>query len=157
MKTLIVFATTHGCTEQCALKVCGGLKNEAEPVNLKQNSKIDPAAFDAVIIGGSIHAGRIQKRVKKFCDANQNVLLTKKLGLFLCCMDKDLAQKQFDSNFPETLRKHATAKGIFGGKFDFEKMNFMAKAIVKKAAGVTESVSTISDEAMGQFIKDMQE
>ncbi|NQT27817.1 flavodoxin [candidate division KSB1 bacterium] len=156
MKTLIVYATSHGCTEQCAEKVRTGLNGEVEFVNLKHNPKIDPASYDTVIVGGSIHAGRIQGRVKKFCTAHENVLLTNKLGLFICCMEEERAQEEFDNNYSDTLRDHATAKGIFGGAFDFEKMNFIAKAIVKKVGGVTESVNKISVESIDKFIKEIK-
>lgn len=156
MKTLIVYATTHGCTEKCAQKVRDGLSGDIDMVNLKQNARVDPAAYDTVIIGGSIHAGRIQGRVKKFYTANQEVLLTKKLGLFICHMEEDNAQKELDDNYPEALRNHATAKGLFGGTFDFEKMNFVAKAIVKKVGNVTESVNNVNESAIKQFITDIK-
>ena len=156
MKTLIVYATTHGCTEKCAQKVRDGLSGDIDMVNLKQNARVDPAAYDTVIIGGSIHAGRIQGRVKKFCTANQEVVLTKNLGLFICHMEEDNAQKELDDNYPEALRNHATAKGLFGGTFDFEKMNFVAKAIVKKVGNVTESVNNVNESAIKQFITDIK-
>lgn len=154
MKTLIAYATSHGCTEQCAEKVRDGLDGEVETINLRRNTRTDPADFDRVIIGGSIHAGRIQGRIKRYCSKHEKTLLTKKLGLFLCCMEKeDRAREQFDANYPETLRNHAAAAGIFGGAFNLEKMNFVAKAIVRKVAGVTESVNEISEEAIDRFIE----
>jgi len=94
--------------------------------------------------------------VKKYCAVNQEVLLVKKLGLFICHMEEDNAQKEFDDNYPEALRNHATAKGLFGGAFDFDKMNFVAKAIVKKVGNVTESVNNINESAIAQFIAEIK-
>jgi menaquinone-dependent protoporphyrinogen oxidase len=156
MKTLIVYQTMHGCTEKCVGKLKVGLSDEVDAVNLKQNKKVDPQNYDTVIIGGSIHAGRIQGGIKKFCAAHEETLLTKKLGLFICCMEEEGAQKEFAANFSETLHNHAAAKGIFGGEFDFARMNFVAKAIVKKVSGVTESVSKISEDAIQKFLKDLK-
>ncbi len=125
-------------------------------VNLKKDKKVDPANYDTVLIGGSIHAGRIQGGIKKFCAAHEKTLLQKKLGLFLCCMDDKTPQQEFDANFPEALRNHATATGIFGGEFDFNKMNFISKAIVKKVSGVTESVFKVSEGAIQKFLEDLK-
>ena len=67
MKTLILYATRHGCAEKCATK-----------------------------LGGSIHAGKIQKGVKDFCAKNLEVLKGKRLGLYLCCMEEGpKAEAQF--------------------------------------------------------------
>lgn len=156
MNTLIVYATSHGCTEQCAEKVRSGLDGDVTLVNLKKHSKIDPAPFETVIVGGSIHAGRIQGRVKTFCRKNEEVLLKRKLGLFICHMEEKEAQKEFDASFPEALRNHATARGLFGGEFDFEKMNFLSRVIVKKVAGMTESVRKVSDDVIEKFIQDIK-
>lgn len=156
MKTLIVYQSSHGCTEKCAEKVKSGLTGEIEVVNLKKNSRVDIAPYDTVIVGGSIHAGRIQGKVKGFCSRNQEALLTKKLGLYICCMEEERDQEEFDANYPEVLRNHATAKGIFGGEFDFDRMGFIAKAIVKKVAGTTESVSKIREDAIKKFVEEIR-
>ena len=125
MKTLIVYASTHGCTKTCAEKIEAGLTGEKVVVNIKKEKAPDLKAFDQVIIGGSIHAGMVQKKIKSFCVSRSEVLLNKKIGLFLCCMDKEKAQQQFDDAFPEKLRSHASVCGLFGGAFDFDKMKFV--------------------------------
>ena len=43
--------------------------------------------YDTVLVGGSIHSGRIQKKVGQFCEALIEQLLTKKVGLFMCFLD----------------------------------------------------------------------
>jgi menaquinone-dependent protoporphyrinogen oxidase len=63
------------------------------------------------------------------------------------------ANKQFNEAFPEELRKYASAIGIFGGEFNFERMNVIEKFIVKKIAKVNESVSKISEESINQFVE----
>ena len=47
------------------------------------------------------------------------------------------------NNFPQILRKHASAKGLFGGEFDFSKMTFPEKFIVKKISGVNKNISNL--------------
>ena len=158
MQTLIVYASKHGCTEKCAMKLMEKLKGQIDLASLKTKPKINFEKYDTIIIGGSIHAGRIQKRVKEFCGKHADQLLTKKLGLFLCCMEEgDTARKQFDEAFPEDLRNHAKATGLFGGEFNFEKMNAIERAIIRKIVKPDQSVSKIDEEAIEAFIKDLNQ
>jgi len=68
----------------------------------------------------------------------------------------DNAQLQLKNAFPEALRQHATATAIFGGEFDFEKMNFVQRAVIRKIANVDHSISKISDEKISEFVTAMQ-
>ena len=112
MKTAIVYASTHGCAETCAGKLAEKLKGEVHRFNLKDKPHIDLPSYDRIVIGGSIHAGRIQATVRRFIDANREVLLGKKFGLFISCMEKgEGAQKEFDAVFPEDIRKKAWLSG----------------------------------------------
>ncbi len=156
MKTLIVYMSSHGCTENTASELSQQLNGEVTIINLKIDSDPDPLMFDRVIIGGSIHAGQIQKKVKDFCIKNKETLLNKELGLFICCMyEGEVAQKQLMDAFPEEFHRNAKSAGVFGGGFDFEKMNLLEKLVVKKVAHIKESVSNIDHEAIQCFAKQM--
>lgn len=156
MKILIVYSTKHGCTEKCANKLKNRLTGEIELLNLKNSIKMDLNNYETIIIGGSIHAGQIQKKVKQFCRNNLNLMKEKKIGLFICCMEEgEKATNEFKEAFPEELIKHASATGIFGGEFNFEKMNFIERSIVKKIANVDKTVSKIYEENITKFVKQM--
>jgi len=145
MKTIIVYTTKHGCTDKCAHTLANELDINTSLKNLETEKNIDFSQYDTVIIGSSIHAGAINKKLRNFVDKNVDTLLQKKLGLFICCMyEGKKALEQFQNAFPEILREKAIAHGIFGGQFDLEKMNFLEKAIVKKVANVEKSVSKIN-------------
>ncbi len=152
MKTLIVYDTKHGCTQSAAATLKSLLRDDVTVVHVKERSGLDLNTFDVVIVGGSIHAGRVQGRIKKFCEENLAVLEKKRLGLYLCCMyEGEKATAQFEGAFPEKLREHAVAVGLFGGVVDFDKMNFVERAIVKKVSGVSETVSNVKEDAIEQF------
>ncbi|MBN2092337.1 flavodoxin domain-containing protein [candidate division KSB1 bacterium] len=156
MKTLIVYTTSHGCTEKCAFKIKGKLSGEVEIIDLKKSKIINLSQYETVIIGGSIHAGRIQGRVQKFAKQNLAALLQKKLGLFLCCMEEnENARQQFDNAFLPELREHASAHGLLGGEFNFDKMNFFERAIIRKISKINENVSKISEAAIDKFVNDL--
>ena len=153
MNILIVFATKYGCTEKCVNKLKDKLTGEIDTVNLKNSSQINVSNYETVIIGGSIHAGKIQKKVKKFCQNYLSILIDKRIGLFICCMEEgEKAINQFNEAFPDELIQHASATGIFGGEFNFEKMNFVERYIVKKIAKIDKSISKISEENINKFI-----
>lgn len=156
MKTLIAYSTTHGCTRKIAEQMSNYLDGEVELVNLKKYPSPDLPNFDRVIIGGSIHAGQIQKRVKEFCNQHFGELLTKELGLFITCMEAgETALKQLMDAYPEELINNAKITAYFGGEFDFKRMNFLEKMIVKKVANVKESTSQIDLDSVKKFSRRM--
>lgn len=157
MKTAIVFASKHSTTMKVAQKIQDGMGNSnADLFDLKKNNRIDISRYDQVIIGGSIHAGSIQKSVTRFCKANTVDLVQKPLGLFLCCMDEKKAAIEFESAYPELLRSHAKSKKIMGGEFLIEKMNFIEKLIIKKVSKVTSTVSKIDEGKITEMVEEMR-
>jgi menaquinone-dependent protoporphyrinogen oxidase len=158
MKTLIVYTTSHGCTEKCAQMLQQHLNaSDTTLINLKKShlENLDP--YEIILIGGSIHAGRIQKKIKSFCQQNLDLLKSKKVGLFLCCMEEgDKAQQQFQTAYPAELISHAAVTSIFGGEFNFEKMNFIEKFMIKKIAKIDKSISKINEATIEEFIKKLQ-
>lgn len=156
MKTMITYCSTHGCTEKVATQIQQLLGTETTLVNLKNKKQTDVNEFDRVIIGGSIHAGQIQKKVKDFCGKNMENLLKKELGLFICCMEEgEKAEAELRNVFPKELQKHAKATACLGGEFNFEKMNFIEKMIVKKVAKVNHSTSNVDQKAILNFSERM--
>lgn len=153
MSTIIIYSTKHGTTEKVAEVLAEQL--DADTFRLEYEREVPPGKinnYDTIIIGGSIHAGNIQKEIKEFCEKNEDALLKKKLGLFMCCMQRDKEQQEFDNAFPKTLREHSKANGLFGGEFIFEKMNFIEKFLVKKIAKTNKTVSELNYEAIEKFI-----
>jgi len=154
MNTAIIYGTKHGSTHKCATTLANELGGSTNLYNLDSKTEVNLTIYDTIIIGGSIHAGAINKNVKKFIDKNISTLIEKKIGLYLCCMyEGDKALEQFQNAFPEELRNKAVAHGLFGGEFDFEKMNFLEKAIVKKVAHVEKSVSNLNYANIKAFAK----
>ena len=152
MNILIVYSTKHGATEKCAKIIAKKLTGKVELFNLKEKLKIDPSGYDVVIIGGSIYMGQIQKEVKTFCAQNIEQLKTKKIGLFTCCMlEGEKAEKQLADMFPKELLSIASSKECFGGEFNFSKMNFFEKLIIKKVSKVDKDTSNILENNINKM------
>ncbi len=157
MKTLIVYMSNHGCTENVVNELKEKLDSKTSIVNLKKDPNPDLKEYRRIIIGGSIHAGQIQRKIRDFCERNLNVFQFKEVGLFICCMyESQVAKDQLKNAFPEKLHQYSKTEAIFGGEFNFEKMNFFEKMIVKKVAHVNESVSNIDHKAIEKFARMME-
>ncbi|HBL76537.1 MAG: hypothetical protein A2W90_00515 [Bacteroidetes bacterium GWF2_42_66] len=157
MKTLIVYMSTHGCTENVVNELKENLGSNTSIVNLKKNSNPDLKEYGRIIIGGSIHAGQIQRKVRDFCERNLDVLRFKEIGLFICCMyEEQVAKDQLKNAFPEKLHQYSKTEAIFGGEFNFARMNFLEKMIVKNVAHVKESVSNVDHKAIEKFARRME-
>ena len=133
MKILITYATKYGAAEKCAHSIAEKLNGECDLVNLKKEQPRALSSYDKIIIGGSVYASNIQKEVKDFCEQNTALLLSKPLGLFLSCMG--LNQQELTSNFKfsfsDELMEHATVADALGGVFDYNKMGFLEKQVIK--------------------------
>lgn len=108
--------------------------------------------YDQVVLGGSIHFGKIQKEVRQFCQDHFNELLEKKLGLYMCYMLEDKAKEEFDDAFPEELRNHASALGFFGGELKLEKMNMIDSFVTRNILHKRENEYNLDETAFDSFV-----
>lgn len=136
MKTIIIYGSTYGYARDCAKKLSEQLKGEVFLVNVSTDiiPKVDE--FDNVVIGGSIYMGRIQKKIKAYCDLNLDMLKNKRVGLFLCCGLPDNFEQNMKNSFSEELLSRAIVKECFGGELRTAKMSLAHKIItglMKKA------------------------
>lgn len=155
MNALLIYTSKHGTTEKVAEIIRNSSKHNIQLNNLKINKKPSIENYDMIIIGSSIHAGNIPSKTKKFLAKNNDLLLSKKLALYLVCMNHDDAITQMDNNFPEDLRKHAIINTCVGGEFLFEKMNKLEKILVKKIAGKSESISELKNDNIQNLITEI--
>jgi len=152
MNTAIVYMTQHGCTEKAATELSRILPGKTELFNLYKVSAPDLNPYDTIVIGGSIHYGRIQAGLQKFCNEHRGELMYKNLGLFICCMETGKnAEAEFENAFEEPLRRHAIAKGIFGGEFNFKKMTSFERVVIRHIANVKDNTSRIDLDAIRSF------
>lgn len=157
MKTAIIYMSKHGTTKKVVDIISEHLiQQHTDIFDLRNDKTPDISNYDFVIIGGSIHAGMIQKRIKQFCINNTSLLVNKKVGLFLCCMEVgEKAMVQFENAFPEVLRQHAFYTGLMGGECLTDKMNFFERNLVKLAVGGPEKYPSLNEEAIETLLKQL--
>lgn len=129
MKTLIVYGSTYGYASDCVQRLKAMLKGEVAVADAEKGGVPEIGGFDAVIIGGSVYMGKIQKSVKQFCEQNAAALAAKKLGLFLCCGLPEEFEQSLKNSFPAALLESAAVKACFGGELRMDRMKFVHKAI----------------------------
>lgn len=158
MKTLILYTSHHGTTRKLSYELAKDLDvNLIDVVDFKSNKKIDLLPYEQIIIGSSIHVGKIPADFGKFLDNNKSLLLSKQIAIFMCAMEKgEVLQKEFTDNFPKELRDHSIANAIMGGEYLFEKMNIFEKFIIKKITGSTESKSEIDYDIYYDFVEKLK-
>ena len=161
MKIAVIYASKHGTTEKVAASIVEKLRgnNEVELFSLKKNPDPDMSDFGTVILGTPVYAGQASGKMQKLCKKNEQALLQKKTGLFVCGMEPDQAkrEKELTDAYPEVLLKNAVATGFLGGAFKFEEMNIMERFIISKISKTNESVSRIDGNAIEVFVKKMLE
>jgi len=157
--TAIVYMSKHGTTNKVALLIKELLVEEdVTLINLDQQTIPDLSQCTRIIIGGSIHIGMIQKKIKLFCTQSQALLKSKQLGLFLCCMyEGDKATEQFNNAFPEEIRAAAKSKALMGYELQFDRMNLIDRTITKKITGYSKFRSQINQDELNRFVRELKQ
>ncbi len=150
MKTLIAYSSKYGTALLCAQSLQSQIGGEVTLVNLADQQP-DPSEYDQVIVGGSIYFGQIQHTTRDFCQHWEKQLLSKPLGLFVCCAQTEKYQEQLTAAFSEKLRSHARFTSTLGYAYDFKKMRFIDRLIIKKVAKVSESRQQLDQEAIREL------
>lgn len=122
MNTLILYATKYGAAKQIAEQLARELGGNVTIKNI-HDGRPSIAAFDTVIVGGSIYMNKIQHGITSFLRANEKELTQKCLGLFIGCYTPPETEGYLEQFFPTALLTHAQAKDMLGGLMQYDKMN----------------------------------
>ena len=149
MKMLIVYRSKYGAVASCARALAQRIKADTVVADLAQRPWPDPGGFDAVLIGGSIYTGRIQREVRGFCEGNRQALLSCPVGLFICCMYQgDQAQAQLQGAYPQWLSSRAFVARSLGGELHRAKLSLIDRFLLLGLPRSTMDVLAIDPAAM---------
>ncbi len=147
---LIVYASKQGTTEECA-RILAEHFSDAKLINLA-SEEANVRDYDTVLIGSAIYAGQIRPKVKKFVEDNAEILNEKRVGIFICGGNDENTKSVIENNFKPILSESVVYEN-FGYQYDFSKLNFFEKLIIKKVANITESKKEIYNERIEEFSK----
>lgn len=153
--TLIVFASEHGTVEKCARELFRLIDGKVDICDLNKRDIIpDLSGYDSIVIGGSIHSGKIQRVISDFCVTNLDLLINKRIGLFINCIySGEKAIKQLEEAFPKELSDKAVVREYFGGEINELKLNYWEKIITKQMIDQENLVVSLSKEKIDHFAK----
>ena len=150
MNTLILFSSKYGATEKCAELISKDLQGKVDLLNLKSKLLGDISSYDMILLGGGIYAGRIQGELKKFVEGNEESLMNKNIGLFLCCKEEqqEKVSQYMKENFPDWMVEKAVIKEHLGYELNLDRMNFFERFLMKSILKIKESSSNINHDAV---------
>lgn len=157
----LLYASKHQTTEQTAQNIAVQLQPYATIKLMdvrKDKTHISLAEYDVIVLGTPIYAGKPYVDFSRIASLNDFSLLNKNIFLFAVGMEPN-PQKQQDelsSAFPVSLTVLAKGKYFLGGAFDFQKMNFLEKWIIKKIAKISQSISLISQDRVELLVNDIR-
>ena len=133
LKILILYATRNGATKYCAELLSQKLQNLYEVTLLNCKDALpSPADFDAVVLAGSIHMGKIDKTLKKYIKEHQATLSNMPTAFGLCCGLPRLFEEYIETQLPKHL-VCSLGHHLFGGELKPEKLHGTDKLLVKIA------------------------
>lgn len=132
MKLLIVYACGRDgvrTTEKAAQQLAANFA-EVKVVDLAKEA-VNPAEFDAVIVGSPVYDHRFEKPVKAFLAEYATLLLEKYVAFFVLLVEYETLDKVVRREIPENLRTHACAIENFGGEIVLDHLGWYDKILAK--------------------------
>lgn len=156
MKSIIIYTTKYGSVEKAAKLLKPKLNGQVDLLNLAKEKAPNLDGYDNVILGGSIYAGKVQKKLSDYITQNLPLLLKKRVGLFICAgQPEPVGTQELQSSFPPELVTAAAVKEVFGYEYNLEKLNFIDKLAIRVIAKVKTSKFALSEETIDRFARTM--
>ena len=152
MKTLIIYGSKYGFTEDCARELKFKIKDDVNLTSISKASKVNLKDYDRIVIGTPIYMGNIYKSVKSFCDIKKEELLSKNIRFFVVGLGgPETTMKNFDETMDSELLSHSLDNAYFGGAYVLEKMNFFERTIMKKLSKKQKFYVGINSDEINRF------
>jgi menaquinone-dependent protoporphyrinogen oxidase len=141
-RVLVLYASTHGHTGKIATRLGEHLRERDLEVQVRTVADpVDLAAFDAFVVGGSVHAGRHQKELLEWITAH-HVALSKRPSAFFSVSltaadDSDEARASTQSMIEAVLDETGWTPRLtrsFAGAFQFKEYNLPTRVIMRLMA-----------------------
>lgn len=132
MKSAIIYAGDKGSTRNMAEYIAQHVEGENSCIDLSLNKKPDLDGFDRYIIGSSVIAGNLHKKMQSFASEHAQVLTSRPLGIFVCCLQYEEGESFLRLGLPDAVFSHARHRACLGGEVIFRNYNVIVRAMLKK-------------------------
>ena len=139
---LVYYGSSEGQTRKIAGRIAERLGARGIEVEVVESpAAVDPARFDAVIVGDSIHIGRYHRRVLKFIRAHRAVLAAKPSAFFSVCLavnsknavDRERAHAFVDDMVASTGWTPGVSTS-FAGALKYTHYGWLTRLVMKRIA-----------------------
>jgi menaquinone-dependent protoporphyrinogen oxidase len=153
MKSLIVYESRYGTVKKAVDHIAGKLTEKPDMMTAGKAAKACLDDYDKIMIGGPVMMGKMNKAVTAFIRTKMDVLMTKKIVLFIAGSetDKDGLAKEINDAFPKQLRDRAMYTTHIGYGFNLENMNFIVRMMIRKAANIESSVMNLNYDELDKI------
>jgi menaquinone-dependent protoporphyrinogen oxidase len=142
---LTLYGTGEGQTASVADRVVDALRDrghDAEAVDVADlPADVDLDAYDAVLVGASIHGGTHQRAVRAFVDRNRERLEEVPTGFFQVSLTAALEDEAsqataagYVDEFVAATGWHPDRVGVFGGALRYSEYGFLERLLIKQIA-----------------------
>lgn len=160
MRKVILVGSKHGHTLKCAQQLNELSGHLFEILKPDQLTGEELCEIDTIIIGSSLYAGMIDKKLRIFVEDHAKLLGKINGGLFLCGLNEDHLMNAFDNNYPKSLLD-AWPIAYLGGGLKLAELNFfeslIVKLVLKKKLGCSlsknEEIDFVKEQNMRQMLK----
>jgi menaquinone-dependent protoporphyrinogen oxidase len=154
VKVLIAYRSRYGATESCARALAAKISGGAALHDLRAAGRPSLTEFDVVLIGGSIYGGKIQREIEPFCDRERERLLSRRVGLFICCFYQgERGMAELADAFPPWLSAHAFARELLGGELSLQKLSLPDRLLVRSLIHPARDIQAIQQDAIDRLAK----
>jgi menaquinone-dependent protoporphyrinogen oxidase len=148
-KKLLLYETKKGMTQKLAQILKERLSDMDVFEAKKFNGTMDQ--YESIILGTPIYMGKINKHIKKVINEKANTLSNKKIAIYLCGMAMEDEPQVIMNNFTQKEKDQYFIRYL-GGAYNFERMNFLQKFIIKKLTGENQSKEVVLEKRMEELI-----
>lgn len=154
MNTLIVYASRNGFTQKIVELLSDQLKGNVSAQICDRDYTVDLTRYDNIIVGSPIYYGRMNNSVLDFCMKYQELLKSKRFSIFAVGADGASALDVVKNALPDDLVAHAGLKAYFGYGYDFDRMGFLERFIIRHLAKQGHSETRIEESSLDAFVQD---
>jgi len=154
---LVLFGTDEGQTAKVAARIEDVLVDRDHDVRTVDVDALPDdlraAAFDAVLVGSSIHVGAHHSGVREFVRANAEALNARPTGFFQLSLssavddpERRAEAAEYVDDLLDATGWHPDRIGLFGGALRYSKYGFLKRLLLKRIArDATGDVDTSRD------------
>lgn len=161
-RILVAYATKNGAAREAAEQIAeqtlikwGDEKPQIDVKDLAKDRIGSLEAYDNIVLGTSVYMGQARKPFKAFLTANEKALTARPNApiLFLCgaTAEGDARDALAVQVFTESLLKKAGRYYHVGHVYDFQKMNWFERMIMKKMLGNTENQIALKPDVISEI------